>query len=129
MNKLASFVASEINRLHAELCAIGKMSIEKAVRIGELLIGIKEELDHGEWLRWLKANISFSQRTAYNYIGLYEHREKFAKFANLTDAYALLMDKQRKRSERTAREKKHKTDKEEQAKLAPLVADEYRSTT
>jgi hypothetical protein len=81
------------------------------LRAGELLAQAKHHpnMSHGRWLSWLKANVEFNRQTADNYRRLYENRDKFAKFANLalSDAYALLMDKQRKCSERTAREKRN----------------------
>lgn len=42
---------------------------------------------HGDFLPWLKANCSFSQRTAYNYIGVYSHSDKIASVASLQEAY------------------------------------------
>jgi len=123
-----SAIAAEINLLHGELLELGKLSVEKAMRIGELLIKAKGNMKHGTWMRWFKERMQFSMQTGDNYRNLYKHRDKFPNFRNLSlsDAYALLMDKQRKRSERRAREKKHKTDREEQTSQAPLVADEYR---
>jgi Protein of unknown function (DUF3102) len=82
----------EINRLHAEICQAARTTIEKAIRIGELLTEQKATLKHGEWLPWLKANVEFSRQTADNYRRVYEKREdiKLLNVGNLTDAYRLL---------------------------------------
>jgi Protein of unknown function (DUF3102) len=87
-----SGVVIEINRLHAEICQAARTTIDKAIRIGELLAEQKEALKHGEWLPWLKANVEFSRQTADNYRRVYEKREdiKLLSVGNLTDAYRLL---------------------------------------
>jgi hypothetical protein len=68
------------------------MSLEKAIRIGELLANIKSELVHGQWLFWLEQNLSFSDRTARNYVRCFEQRDRLKSetISNLTDAYNLL---------------------------------------
>lgn len=101
-------ISAEINQLHAELCAIGKTSIEKAIRIGELLAEARAQLRHGRWLPWLAANIEFSHDTARNYVRLFGLSKdgKLRMFRNLTDAYALLAkdaDKQQKAEARAKR--------------------------
>jgi hypothetical protein len=47
--------ATEIKKLHDELMAIARTSIEKAIRIGKLLTEQKSELPHGQFLPWLMA--------------------------------------------------------------------------
>ena len=44
--------AREINQLHGEILAAAKTTIEKAIRIGELLTARKEKCPHGAWLPW-----------------------------------------------------------------------------
>ena len=92
MSTEISGAASEINRLHGEICQAARTTIEKAIRIGELLTEQKAGLKHGEWLPWLKANVEFSRQTADNYRRVYEKREdlKLLNVGNLTDAYRLL---------------------------------------
>jgi DUF3102 family protein len=50
-----STLAQEIRDLHGEILAVARTSLEKAIRIGELLTQAKQSLAHGEWLPWLKA--------------------------------------------------------------------------
>jgi hypothetical protein len=94
MNLACSSVVQQINDLHAELVTLAQSSLEKAVRIGELLTKEKVITSHGGWLPWIKSNLKFSQQTASNYMRLYQHRKKLPTVGNLglTDAYRLLAD-------------------------------------
>jgi Protein of unknown function (DUF3102) len=87
-----SVAVPEINRLHSEICDAARTSIEKAVRIGELLTEQKSLLKHGEWLPWQGANLLFSSRTATNYMRVFENRAllKSESVSDLNEAYALL---------------------------------------
>jgi hypothetical protein len=82
----------EINRLHQDLQALAMQSLDHAIRIGELLSKVKTQLPHGRWIPWLNSNVKFSERTARNYISVFEHRMalKSARVADLTEAYKLL---------------------------------------
>jgi DNA modification methylase len=78
------------NELHGEILAAARTTIEKAIRIGELLTARKEKCQHGAWLPWLKANVQFSSSTADNYRAIYEHRAKFPNVGNLTEMLQLI---------------------------------------
>ena len=82
--------APVINRLHAEICDAARTTIDKAIRIGQLLTEQKARLKHGQWLPWLETNVEFSRQTADNYRRIYDRREelKSLNIGNLTDAYA-----------------------------------------
>lgn len=67
--------AHEIHKLHDDIVEAGRSVLDKAIRIGELLTKTKVSLKHGEWLPWLKANITFSQQTANKYMRCYSIRE------------------------------------------------------
>jgi hypothetical protein len=87
--------AREIARLHRDILASLKMTVEKAIRIGELLVQAKAELKHGQWLPWLRNNVPFKTATAYKYESCYEHRDTIRKILlnrnlGLQDAYALI---------------------------------------
>jgi hypothetical protein len=84
----------EIARLHEEIVGHLRQSLEKAIRIGELLTEQKESLKHGEYTPWLKANVPFSDRTAQNYMRVYRERDriKTETVSDLTGAYKLLAD-------------------------------------
>jgi len=81
----------EITQLHDEIGGYLKMSLEKAIKIGELLTEQKASLKHGEWLPWIESNLPFSTRTAEVYLKCYREREKIAESANLRDALSLLV--------------------------------------
>src|SRR5947208_15001187 len=87
----------EINRLHRDLEALAMQSLEHAIRIGDLLTQIKAQLPHGRWIPWLNSNVKFSERTARNYISVFENRLalKSAMVADLTEAYKLLGNRSR----------------------------------
>ena len=79
----------EIVTLHSEICGLLKTSLEKAVRIGELLTEQKANLKHGEFGSWIKANLPFTDRTVRNYMSFYRNREllKTESVSDLTGAY------------------------------------------
>lgn len=83
---------AEIKRLHGELQSLATDALNRAIRIGELLCDVKPKLGHGGWLPWLQCNISFSERTAQNYMALFQNRTllKSANIADLTEAYLKL---------------------------------------
>jgi hypothetical protein len=66
--------------------------VEKATEVGRLLTDERKNLGHGEWLPWLRKNFRFTDRTARNYIRLFENRDrlKLESVSNLTEAYQLL---------------------------------------
>jgi hypothetical protein len=82
---------SEIITLHNEIVSYLRMSVKKAIRIGELLSEQKACLQHGEFLPWIKANLSFTERTAQNYMRLYTQRDllKNENVSYLAEGYRL----------------------------------------
>lgn len=62
-------------------------ALNYATEAGELLTEQKKRIGHGNFLPWLKANMPFSQKTAWNYMKLYEHQNKLENITNLQDAY------------------------------------------
>ena len=85
---------SEIVALHSEVVTAARTTLDKAVRIGELLTEQKASMKHGKWLPWMEANLPFSQQTASNYVRVFANRSKLPTVGNLelTDAYRLLSD-------------------------------------
>ena len=76
MKAVAIARVREINRLWGEIGETLRTTLPKAIRVGELLTEQKAELAHGEWLPWLKANTSISERTARDYMRFWENRER-----------------------------------------------------
>jgi hypothetical protein len=80
----------EISKEVLEIAARMKMAIPKVVEAGGLLTELKAEIGHGKWLAWQKANLPFTDRTARNYMRVWEDRAKLETVSNLTEAYKLL---------------------------------------
>ena len=103
----APSAVQEINDLHREITQSAMSSLGKAIRIGHLLSEEKSALKHGEWLPWLKANVSFSERMGQRYMLVFRRREELTtllakydtmSFFSLSDALRLLEDKYEKQS-------------------------------
>ena len=67
-DKLAR-LASEINTIKALTLA---MEQNATLEIGKRLIQAKGAVGHGNWSQWLKDNVDYSERTAQNFISIYE---------------------------------------------------------
>jgi hypothetical protein len=82
----------EIVNLHQEILGHLRSSLGKAIKIGQLLSEQKSNLAHGEFTTWVKVNISFSDRTARNYMRLFKERDKLKteNVSDLGDAYNVL---------------------------------------
>ena len=76
--------AAEMNQLHDEICGELKMTIAKAIRIGELLVKQKEICGHGNWLPWIKANLKFTDKSAERYMKAFDKRSKFDTVSNMS---------------------------------------------
>ena len=82
----------EIRDLHGKIKGAVSECVKDAVRIGELLTLQKAQLDHGEWLPWIKAHCCFTDRWARSYMSLYEGRNKIqlTEVDGIHDALLLL---------------------------------------
>jgi Protein of unknown function (DUF3102) len=85
-------------RIKAEHEACGqalKASVQHAMAAGDLLTEAKAQLQHGQWLPWLKDNCGLSPRMAQNYMRLADHRAeveaKCETVAHLTIRQALTL--------------------------------------
>jgi len=91
-NALAQQRANEIVRLHGEIEGYYKASLERAIRIGELLVEQKEALPHGQWGPWVAEHLPFTERTASRYMRLHTERDRLESdsVSDLTIAYKVL---------------------------------------
>lgn len=62
-------LAAEINTIKAQTLA---MVQNATLEIGKRLIQAKGAVGHGNWSKWLKENVDYSERTAQNIISIYE---------------------------------------------------------
>jgi hypothetical protein len=85
-----AMATAEINQLHQEIIGAARTSLAKAIRIGELLAEQKANLEHGQWLPWIKKR--FSDETLQRYMRVYRNREelKSASVTDLAHVYRLL---------------------------------------
>ena len=92
--KMMKIKVNEIIALHNEIVGHLKQSLEKAIQIGELLTEQKQSLKHGEFTKWVKENLPFTDRTARNYMRLHRERNrlKTETVSDLKGAYALLSE-------------------------------------
>lgn len=69
-----------------------RKTLEDLIEVGNDLLAVKEALEHGQFLKWLRAEFGWSERTAYNFTSVAE-RFKLATIASLpiqpTAAYLL----------------------------------------
>lgn len=86
-------LAAQINNLHTQCEESYKNSLEFARRAGELLLKVKSQLAHGQWLPWIEENTVISPRTAQVYMRLarnwHEFSNKHAEPAHLSIEGAL----------------------------------------
>ena len=92
MNEIEKSRVTEIQQLHAEIGGYLKMTLDKAIRIGELLTAQKTECGHGNWIPWIENNLPFSERLVRDYVRFYDRREelKTARVADLSQARRFL---------------------------------------
>jgi Protein of unknown function (DUF3102) len=64
---------------------LGKRVVANVIEIGRRLVDCRDNhLKHGEWLPWIKKEFGWTDRTARNFINVYE-QSKSEKFSNLPD--------------------------------------------
>lgn len=66
----------EILTLHTEIVGLMESSLQKATRIGELLLEIKTQVPHGEFIPWINENLPFGDRIARKHMRLFDNREE-----------------------------------------------------
>jgi len=86
-------VTATITTLHTKQQEHVQKAWENALEIGRLLSETRPTLKHGEWLNWTE-QLPFCDRTARNYIRVYENRDnpKLETVSNLKEAYRLLAE-------------------------------------
>ncbi|MEM7061610.1 MAG: DUF3102 domain-containing protein [Cyanobacteria bacterium P01_B01_bin.77] len=68
-----------------------RRSAQDVWEIGEKLSDVRSRLQYGQFLTWLKVEFGWSQRTAYNFIKVYEtFGDRFANLAKVDIATSLL---------------------------------------
>jgi len=97
----------EINTLHSNIEGKLKSTVQDAIKLGELLTNVKQELPHGTFLNWINDNCNFSQKTSYRYMSLFQYKSKVVTVTNLPEAYKQIQYLQQEK-ERTETQKAFK---------------------
>jgi hypothetical protein len=116
-----SEVAADINRRIGYLEGSFQTAFSYAQEIGELLTEAKGRLAHGAFGPWVDENLHCTQRTARNYMKVYQERDllKSENVSVLSDAYHFLIDKRQQESmdkeeaEREQRQQGYEKEREE----------------
>ncbi|MEO0770818.1 MAG: DUF3102 domain-containing protein, partial [Cyanobacteria bacterium J06649_4] len=68
-----------------------RRSAQDIWEIGQKLSDVRSRLQYGQFLAWIKAEFGWSQRTAYNFMNVYEtFGDRFANLARVNIATSLL---------------------------------------
>lgn len=90
--ELAVDVSVRIVQLHNEIKGMATTCLDKAIEIGGLLTEQKKQSGHGSFIDWIAVNMPFTDRTARNYMHLYEHQADVKNLDNISSAYLLLAE-------------------------------------
>lgn len=67
----------ELRKLYTEMQSLFLAALDKAIRMGEILSEVKNDLPHGQFGTWVEnAGLPFKARTAQLYMRLYERKEE-----------------------------------------------------
>ena len=86
-------LAARIRAEHENSILAVKRGLAHAISAGQLLIEAKAQLQHGQWLPWLRDHCQVPERTAQLYMKLATHGDEIRSVADLTvrGAMAALM--------------------------------------
>ena len=87
MHAMITNNTKELNDLHQQIEGKLRSTVQDAIRAGEILMQAKHKLAHGELGQWIENNCIFSSKTAYRYMGIFEHKSKIVTVTNLPEAY------------------------------------------
>ncbi|QXE20433.1 DUF3102 domain-containing protein [Clostridium sp. 001] len=99
INRDVTLIAAEINNIKEKT---RKMVLYNSIEIGRRLVEAKQMLAHGEWGKWLKESVDYSQRTANNLMRIFQEygadqitligdNSKSQAFANLSYSQAIAL--------------------------------------
>ena len=103
--------AAEINLLHRRVYDGLRTTLQVAIQIGELLVAQKAECDHGEWIPWIEANLSFDRTMAARYTRCYHNRARLEVLNVDSSPHLTIAEFARLKTESAKQEKKKPGDK------------------
>jgi hypothetical protein len=65
---------------HAQRCAAD--AVEHARQAGAMLLGVKADVGHGQFLQWIQTNVPFTARTAQRYMNAAAPRPKATRLSH-----------------------------------------------
>jgi phage N-6-adenine-methyltransferase len=68
-------IAQAIEHEHQATMGAFRTTLDHAIRCGELLIQAKAQVPHGQWLLWIKSNLTLKLRQCQVYMRIAEKRE------------------------------------------------------
>lgn len=90
-NSLDQSHRSIVQQHTSEIRELLRRSAQDVWKIGQRLSDVRSRLKYGQFLTWLKTEFGWSQRTAYNFINVYEtFGDRFAKLATVDIATSVL---------------------------------------
>jgi hypothetical protein len=75
-------LARQIREGHRACLDSVRSTIDHAAKAGQLLIRAKKEVEHGEWLDWLRKECGISDRVAQNYTRIARNYERIKELAD-----------------------------------------------
>jgi len=92
MKEIERSNVDRIIELHSQIMQRARVSLEDAIKIGELLSDEKRKLEHGEWGKWINENVPFTASTAAAYMRLYQRKGELEEkgITDLKSAYKFM---------------------------------------
>jgi hypothetical protein len=90
-------ISQHVQREHQAVESAKKVGVQHAIKCGELLAAAKRQLQHGQFLPWVRDTCNLTPRTAQRYIRLFERRDDLANATSVShltinDALRLLTE-------------------------------------
>ena len=79
-------LAARINEAHHLAMHHASEAIVQAIACGQMLLEAKSKAGHGQWLPWLRQNVTFGERSAQGYMRLAERAPKLSEATTIRDA-------------------------------------------
>lgn len=99
MHAIALDTVNEINRLDQLARTAASDAVELARQAGVLLLKVKDQLPHGEFSQWLKANVTVSQRQAQRYMAVAQGKSISIRALTVKNDTVSLLDSPKKTSQ------------------------------
>jgi hypothetical protein len=85
-NSSLTDLAARINKAHHLAMHHAGAAIAQAIACGQMLLEAKSKAGHGQWLPWLRQNVTFGERSAQGYMRLAERAPELSEGSTIRDA-------------------------------------------